>query len=579
MVEFGLLETTSAGGVGVFVIITGLAVLALKRNANRHAAEYGNKEDKQIEREAGVYPVAKANRKAQKQEQAEATEAKHERGSIQSAPKKNLSPSQVEAEKAAATGAHALEDGIKASQSIASIEGRNIDLDAELANEQQDFEKYVKAEEELDSVEEQQVANVNQVISGLEKDFTYSQMDSRVVSHLMALTNALAQGIAAEVQTKVREKDNMKVLLERLNTSLEKSRRILRELRTASGIFKKREVKEERDYSKGIRQVAEAIKKKKTELSNEQKRGKKADQGIIRNLEKEVKLMSGGENLLRRLEGQLSASFKRIKGDHKKGRKSLNNIKNLEKQILKFDDLAGKSEASFEAKIKMMEGTSNELSALASVSQSDRNVYRMALSLSEKLNVFFEVYKDAEENAKEVDSSLKEIIKAYYQILLWSRAYQNLIRSLNEAEKAIVEGTEVMTKVIESILVSDDKVSHSEAEVESTIAKLRNTLNYEARLEKYVERWNKVLENKVIKQFSHFEQLRQRDARILQNVKGGSQNLGTAMAQLISRKVEVDKKYMAKAQEFESQLNSKNATASRWYRRSRRLTGKARGAA
>ena len=70
--------------------------------------------------------------------------------------------------------------------------------------------------------------------------------------------------------------------------------------------------------------------------------------------------------------------------------------------------------------------------------------------------------------------------------------------------------------------------------------------------------------------FSLIERLSEEDMRIVNSIEASSANLGRMMAGVVDRKIAVDEKYMSQAEQFEGQLNARNAAAARAYSQARR---------
>jgi len=143
-----------------------------------------------------------------------------------------------------------------------------------------------------------------------------------------------------------------------------------------------------------------------------------------------------------------------------------------------------------------------------------------------------------------------------------------MIKGLTDSEKAVDQGMEVLTKIMQSV-TSDSEMQVDEGEVVKTLDELNKLLDYEERLEKYISQLIRSIEAKYQKIVSLIDRLASEDSRVIESIEKSSQNIGSLMAHATNRKIEIDEKYMSQAERFESQLNQRNAAASRAYNQAR----------
>lgn len=563
-------QTYGSWAIGIAILIFIFWILS---KISRHRAEFGTGLERRVEKQTGLGGIRKKIRQIQAGTIAEKQKGKVEEAKEEAEEKgakgRGADKAEIEAEKGAAKGAKAAEEIEESAEALSAIEGRSLGLIAGLKLIEQAIESYVQRESQEESKEGEELKYINGLIGRIGQMVNYNKIDSHVIAYLENYVNNLLSYLRAEVGTEEGKEKDMKELIIQLKEAIVEMRQVLNEAKTEAGIFRKFERKARNDYSKEIKDLARSLKAKEKELKQAKRAGKGADRNLIANLEREIALMRKQHDAANRLNSQLKSTFKMMDKEIKETRKMIRRLLKLDKNMNRTDKTINKTESKIEKKFKQMRESFEKLEKAIGTFESSKNIHLIALSISKELNDFLKKNKDLGLMTSQFDKSLRNIVTVGFEMSRLTEAYEKMIRGLTDSEKAVDQGMEVLTKVMQSV-TSDSEIQIDEKEVADTLEQLKQLLDYEEKIEKYLSNLVTAIEYKLRELFGLIDRLVEEDMRIVNSIEASSGNLGKMMAGAVDRKIAVDEKYMNQAEQFESQLNSRNAAAARAYSQARR---------
>ena len=559
-------------GVVIFLVAfwTFWKIGSAKREADR-----GSRLERKVEAKTGLGRMSKVNRKVQKKEKKEAKEARAQEKGVESISDKNLSPSGAAVKGTAADVVETAVQSAESAEAVTALESRTIGLLAGITEAEKAIRNYANQERNQESIVEAGVQRILQLELAIEQDAKHAVKDAGVINHLNSLSAMLAEQVGQIQTAKSRELEGMNSLIGYMDESVKESKKVVKNLRTETKVLSRIEKKKKKSFSKEIADLDRVNEEKKKELKQAESK-ENADRQIIKSVRQEIGWISRQHGLAKRLESQLQTSFSMIKLNLKEGRRILKRLSKQEKNVKGFEGSSKKAKDGAEGKVKALEKLSGTLGNLGSGKQTG-GLYGIAASLSEGLNLFFEDFKKAQEDSAVFDASLQDALRAEYKIVRHTMAYERVIKSLTEAEKAVDQGVNVMAEIVKSVS-SEGKLSDSEAKVEQTLGKLRQTLDYESRVENLAERQTKRLGRRVREDIGSIRQLMQEDSKILSLAEAGSRKVGDSVAKLVNSKV--SKRYtqstVNRAEQFGNELAQKNKTAAKQFKKARRWENRAK---
>jgi len=563
-------QTYGSWAIGIAILIFIIWILS---KISRHRAEFGTGLERSVEKQAGLGGIRKKIRQVQAGTIAEKQKGKVEEAKEEAEEKgakgRGAGKAEIEAEKGAAEGARAAEEIEESAEALDAIEGRALGLIAGLRLIQQAIENYVQRESQEEAKEEEEVKYINGLIGRIGQMVNYGKIDSQVIAYLENYVNNLLSYLRAEVGTEEGKEKDMRELIIQLREAIVEMKQVLNEAKTEARIFRKFERKARKDYSREIKDLAKSLRAKEKELKEARRAGKGADRNLIANLEREIALMRKQQDAANRLDAQLKLTFKMMDKEIKETRKMIRRLLKLDKNMNRSDRTINKTESRIEKKFRQMRESFGKLEKAIGTFESSKNIHLIALSISKELNEYLKENKDLELMTSEFDKSLRNIIVAGFEMARLTEAYEKMIQGLTDSEKAVDQGMEVLTKVMQSV-TSDSEIQIDEKEVADTLEQLKQLLDYEENIEKYLTNLATSIEYKLRELFSLIERLSEEDMRIVNSIEASSANLGRMMAGVVDRKIAVDEKYMSQAEQFEGQLNARNAAAARAYSKARR---------
>ena len=566
MVDF---RTYAAWGIGIAVLIF---IIWLLNKISRHRAEYGTGLERDVEKRVGLRPVGKKLKRileATVAEKKRTAAAKAKEAAQAALSKKEGAPEEeVKAEKAATVGAKAAEEMEASAEALSAIEGRVLGLISGLKLIEQAIENYVDRERQEDAKEEEEIKHINGLVGKISRMVNYDKIDNNVLSYLEGFLNNLLNYLRAEIATEEGKEKDMVELMQQLLVAGAEMKQVLNEAKTEAGVFRKFERKSRKDFTKEIKELKKTIKAKEKELKQAKRAGKGADKQLIANLKRELALMKKQYNAAQRLHSQLKTTYKMMDKEIKQTRKLIRRLLRLDRKVNRFDKRLNKAESKIAKKFEELRKSFEKLEKSVDVFEQSKNIHLIALSISRDMNEYLKENKDLGLMTANFDRTLRDIITIALEMVKLTEAYERMIQGLTDSEKAVDQGMEVLTKIMQSVVTASE-IQVDEKEIAETLSQLRGLLDYEEKIEKYLSRILTALEYKMRQLFTLVEQLAQEDQRIVNNIEASSANLGTMMSGAVDRKVAIDEKYMSQAEQFEDQLRRRNAAASRAYSQAR----------
>ena len=555
--------------IGIIILIF---IFWLLNKFYRHRAEYGTGLERDVERRVGLRPAGKKLKQileATVAEKKRTAAAKAKEAAQATLSKKEGAPEEeVEAEKAAAVGAKAAEEMEASAEALDAIEGRALGLISGLKLIEQAIENYVNRERQEDAKEEEEIKHINGLVGKISRMVNYDKIDNNVLSYLESFLNNLLNYLRAEIATEEGKEKDMIELMQQLLVAGAEMKQVLNEAKTEAGVFRKFERKSRNDFTKEIKELKRTIKAKEKELKQAKRAGKGADKGLIANLKREIALMIKQYSAAQRLHSQLKTTYKMMDKEIKQTRKLIRRLLRLDRKVNRFDKRLNKAESKIKKKFEELRKSFEKLGKSVDVFEQSKNIHLIALSISRDMNEYLKENKDLGLMTANFDRTLRDIITIALEMVKLTEAYERMIQGLTDSEKAVDQGMEVLTKIMQSVVTASE-IQVDEKEVAETLSQLRGLLDYEEKIEKYLSKILTALEYKMRQLFTLVEQLAQEDQRIVNTIEASSSNLGRMMSGAVDRKVAIDETYMSQAEQFEDQLRRRNAAASRAYSQAR----------
>tara|TARA_B100000315_G_scaffold2634_1_gene2506 strand:+ start:256 stop:1992 length:1737 start_codon:yes stop_codon:yes gene_type:complete len=566
------------GAAGIFVLIMVVAFWLMKQRSE-HRAEYGTREERRLEQEEGFGQVARAINADVQNSESGGTVVGNVKKEVDKTTKDETKGGAPQSEQYAGQAA---EDVAKAAGMESKLEAytkalkqHSLAIEASLKKDLKSISSLISKLKPSFKKEEYEEKYLQNLMGSLSRMKRFTAMDNHVKKFLEDFINGVNGVIGQTIETENEKETYNRELIERLKKSAKTVKEIIGNTKTALKKVRKLDKSEQKKLKGELKNLSKALNDKRKELKKIRK-SKNADPATIRSLKKEIGIMGQQKKVMNQINNQLRNTYREMDREIKGMRRILKRITKTEKQVKKHEKTAGKREKELEKRNDKIEQFAKELKEL-SENETITNPHDIAIQFSGKLNTFYDEHKGIVEKDKEFDEEVRNILLLEITVDMQMKAFERLSESLDNTEAAVKRGIGASIRMVQSIIGGNQQ-----ANLNKLVAQIQKLgyggLNYELRIERYLEELtNRIEENSrsVNEQFNEFIAKHDEFIRNIEEAKeNNSSYVGSAMATMVNRKVEINRDYIGEAQKFGNQLNKRNAIAARAYRQARGLEAK-----
>ena len=565
------------GAVGVFLVLA-IIVMIMKHSSERRAL-YGTGREIRLERGeglgnlSGLFRRLVSRSKREKQEEKKAEEEIKITG--KEGKKGGESIAENDANKAAEEDARAVEAEKEVEEDTEALEGRGVGILASVKGVLNSITNYVARVKPSMQREEQDVQVLENLMRSLNNIGNFATIDQRVANYLRQLFGSIGQIIRRSVEDEREKETRHGQLVSKLRDVAGEARDVIKGAKTALQMLQGAKKRERRRFKNELRDISRTLNDKKLELRR-MKKSKDADRAVISQLTGEIRLLEQQRGFVEQLNRQLQNTYRTMDGELREMKRLVRAVTGTEKQVGRHEKSAGKREKSIENRYNSLNKHASELERSF---ENLTNPHNMAIQFSGKLNVFYGKYREIIAGDLAFDDEVRKILLLHITITIQMEAYERLSISLEQAEKAVEQGLGAATEMIAAIVSGEDQ----KANLKNLIGEIRKAggeIDYETRVEMFLQQLTKQIENEERAVNAQIAELENEDKRLIGKIDTANQensnHIGSAMATMVNRKMQIDSTYMSQARQFEQQLQSRNEIAAQAYRQARGLEARGR---
>ena len=492
-----MVNSAQWAGIAASLIFLILVSYLIKIRRSR-TAEYGSRNEHDIERKTGVdstskllmrliKTIKKERRKIKSEQQREKAESKKERSG----------KSEVSIAKAA-------EEGEETAEALTAIQGRAAGLIAGLRLIELSIENYASKESEETAKQNQEITYIETLISKISQIVKFNGVDYRRRSNLNAIVNNLIAYFEDWTKIEFSKDVEMKRVTSRLKEATKEIKQVLKEAKTEKNIFKKFKRKEQKDYSAAIKELRRTANAKKKQLSRLKRKSAENDK-IVDSMERKIALIRKRHRLASRLNSRLQKTSNVINQKSKKLSRIIQKLLKKDKFIDKFEKALRSAESKTRQKSlrirRSFRGLKKSVSAVKST-----DVDATAVSFSNGLSQLLKLNEDVRLMDRHFDGALRGIVSTGFEMARLTEEYERITLGLTGLEQAANQSTRVLAKIVQNVSSSQEIRVHEEKVINS-LDKLAKLLDYQKRIERHLDRVAKILESKFIKVYSSIGRL------------------------------------------------------------------------
>jgi len=565
------------GSIGVFVVLAIIAIIA--KNSSERRALYGEGKERKLVREEELGSVAKVivaiERRLKKVENEEKGAEKEIDITGKEEKKQGEQKSEEDINKAAGEAAEAAKNEGEVELYTEALEGRGVGVVAAVKAVMDAVVDYLARVRPSMIREEQDVKALENLTSSLNNTGNFSTIDGRVVNYLRQIFESMIQVIMRSVEDEHEKETHHGKLVKRLKEVAKEAWKVIKSANTALRKLTGAKKKERKYFKNELRDISKAFKDKKREIKRI-KKSKEADPTVLYQLRREAVLLRQQQAFVAQLDNQLQNTYLTMDMEAREMRKLLRKVTEAEKQVKEHEGSAGKREKAVEKRYDKLKKFSEELEKSH---EGFTNPHEMAIEFSGKLSVFYQKYGEIIVGDLEFDGEVRNIILLHITITIQMQAYRRLNKSLEQAENAVDQGLAASTEMIAAIVGGQNQKANLKNLI-GDIKKAGGEINYETRVNKFLQQLTKSIENGERSVNEQIGGLINEDNRILGEINTANQknssHIGQTMGTMMDRKLKVDNTFMGEARKFEQQLGRRNKIAVQAYRQAIGLKARAR---
>ncbi|MCH8003834.1 MAG: hypothetical protein IH934_04335 [Nanoarchaeota archaeon] len=572
--DLGLNIGTIGGGLGIFVVL--FLFIWISRFRSERRALYGTHAERRLEREEGFGKVSKIFTGLIKGSKFMIKGAKGIRNRLKKdkATEKGELQSEIDADQVAIDAARTVGSEEEVEEYTEALEGRGVGLVASVKAVMDSIANYLVRVRPSMRREEQDVQVLENLTRRLNNTSNFASIDERIVSYLKQIFASMAQVIKRSVDDEHEKETHHGELVKKLREVAKVAWKVIKGANAALRKLTRAERKERKSFKKELKDISKAFRDKKKEL-RKIKKSKQADPTVLYQLRREAVLLRQQQGFVARLDKQLQTTYQTMDREAREMRRLLRGVTRTEKRVNKHEKSVNKREKAVEKRYKELNKYAEELEKSF---EGLTNPHEMAIEFSGKLNVFYRKYGEIIIGDLEFDGEVRNILLLHITITIQMQAYRRLNKSLEQAENAVKQGLAATTDMIAAIIGGQDQKANLKNLI-GEIKKAGGAINYETRVNMFLQQLTRNIENSERRVNGQIGELINEDNRILGEINTANQknssNIGSTMATMVNRKVQIDSKYMGEARKFEQQLQSRNKIAATAYRQARGLRARA----
>jgi len=569
-------------GGGIFLAV--IIIIFLLSWLSQRRGEYGTGRERALESRAGLGSVSKGLEDLFREKKAEELKEKalEEKEEIEKRDEK-AQGEKVESEetKASEKETEAAVQEAKVEEASEAIEGRLTGITAALKVLLDSIKNYIKETEGSEQEEESEVEEIDALVRDMNSTVNFDVMDDRARAFMEPWFRKLVTFLKAAVVDERHKEQYHSDMVRSFKEVLGGMEDAIKGARRELSVLGKAERKERSDFKKEISEVKKSIKQKKSILKKALKKGKGADPELIAKLNQEISLNESEFAKAKSLNNQLQATIKFMRKQMREMKKLLRQVKRNERSLKKLRNSAKKREKDMEKKYKTLSKLMSEFDKANSAIDTATNPHGLMLYFSGLLNRYSEKHAALAQKDMEFDMTLKDAAIRDVVISQQMEAFQKLQEGLTMSEEAVEKGMAAMTEILAAIFQNNES-SKNEQEMMEDLNRAMNAEKYNEKVEVYLKNVATSIEMAAREASGYMDQLIGKDQKLIEGIKTMNQEkseyLGSTMATVVNRKVEVDEKFMSKAKEFENEMARRNSIAAGAYSQARRAESLAKAA-
>ena len=575
MAEFGLNTETIGGAAGVIIILA--IIIWVSRFSSERRALYGTDREGKLEREENLGAVAKAIRALESRLKRGEQEEKQVEGAVNQTSKreKKAAKGEKDANKAAKEEVRAVESQEEVERDTAALEGRGLGMLASVKAVMSSVANYIARVKPSMQREEQDVQALENLMRSLNNIGNFVAIDQRVANYLKQIFTSMAGVIRNSVEDEHGKEIHHGELVNKLRDVAKEASGVIKGAKTALNMLNKAKKKERRSFKNELRDISRTLNDKKRELSR-MKKSKDADRAVISQLTREIRLLEQQRGFVEQLNRQLQNTYRTMDTELREMKRLIRAVTGTEKQVGRHEKAAAKREKAIGKRYSTLNKHAGELERSF---ENLTNPHDMAIQFSGKLSIFYDKYREVMVGDLVFDDEARKILLLHITITIQMEAYERLSISLEQAEKAVDLGLGAATEMIAAIVSGQDQKANLKNLI-GEIKKAGGEIDYGTRVEMFLQQLTGRIEEEERNVNARISELGNEDKRIIEEIDKANQenssHIGSAMATMVNRKVQIDTNYMSQARQFEQQLQSRNQIATQTYRQVRGLEARAR---
>ncbi|HLG24910.1 MAG TPA: hypothetical protein VI564_08320 [Candidatus Nanoarchaeia archaeon] len=569
--QLGLIGVLNPGillGVGGVVVVGFLGFMAFRYSSNR-AADIGGRQEYSTVKEGGggllsVYRYIRGLQRRQKQNISGANNVlQFERREERS----------VKGNKAETKGVESVEEGAKAAlhegkseETAAAAEGRVIGAGAAALKIVRAIRDYSIKERGVVVTEEQEVEVLKQIFDKIKNTIKDKVIDARINVYFQEYVGNLVSKTNLEVMAESNKKGMIGELVQKLEGAIDQMKdsigkaegRDLKILRIENRKERKHRRSQITKFKKSISIKLKSLKKIKNTRN--------ADPSLLTSRKKEMILLIRQYRMVKSLGQQLDATYAFMKLELKKMKTIRAYIMNNEKSMKKHKKtMEGKKKTVIKKVAELKTASEN----IAKVREKFRlaNPHEAALSISEALQVYFNVYLRIIEEDLSFDNTVREVLIKNFVMEQQLDALEKMIDAFQKSQKAVDEGLIAITQLIEGIVGEGSRVNAS-----ALIKELQSQMKYigyEESINQYMQKLASAVKSNSKQVDTVMQDLIEKDKKLMEEIRQGqlsnSQHIGRVMATAVNRKIQVNENYFKQSEIFEQELKKRDSDAAAAY--------------
>jgi len=487
--------------------------------------------------------------------------------------------------KGALKAVRAVEDSAEASEheeevqkAGAAIEGRSIGIEASLKKIARALIWFALKKRKNTLNEQLELTEQTKLINEIQELANAPQIDERFANYLRGIVARLTVVIQNDLATEEEKKKIRDSIVPDIEKAVDVMKNEIKKARIVIGILQ-RERRKARKYSNRELVGAEESLKKEEKALEELDRGNKDEPTVIVQLRRELDMKWEQLRQAKKIGRQLEATYAFMRRAGKEMRRVLKYVLANEKSMKRFDDLLEDLKKEADQRLAKLR---QAFAALQQVSErfGTTNINEATLALASALREYFRVYQQMQSRNISFDATVRDIAIKNFVISQQMRAFQQLMDSLTQSEKAADAGISAITELISGLVneASKENIAH---EVESLKESTR-VLNYEGDIVSYMKSLARTLESKSRELTEDLQFLINKDKEISAQIASEelliANGLGRAIAKVIDKKIAFGVITTQQSSAFQQQLQQKYAQAAAGYNQAMRREALAQAA-